>query len=92
LWAVTGLWFVTPDSRPAAAVVSWNANIAVVVNERHLKRILTDYATYYHSWRTHLSLETDCPEPREIQATDRGRVVEFPEIGGLHHHYPRVVA
>ena len=44
------------------------------------------------SWRTRLSLEMDCPQPREIQATDRGRVVEFPEIGGLHHHYQRVAA
>ena len=24
--------------------------------------------------------------------TDRGRVVEIPEIGGLHHHYERVAA
>jgi transposase InsO family protein len=64
----------------------------IVVNERHLKRMLADYFTYYHSWRTHLSLEMDCPQPREIQTTDRGRVVEFPEIGGLHHHYQRVAA
>ncbi len=32
LWAVTGRWFVTPDSRPAAAVVSWNADIPVAVH------------------------------------------------------------
>jgi hypothetical protein len=64
----------------------------IVFNERHLKRILADYFTYYHTRRTHLSLEMDCPQPREIQATDRGRVVEFPEIRGLHHHYQRVAA
>ena len=29
----------------------------VVLNERHLKRILTGYFGYYHRWRTHLSLE-----------------------------------
>jgi hypothetical protein len=23
---------------------------------------------------------------------DRGRVVESPEVGGLHHHYQRVAA
>jgi putative transposase len=50
------------------------------------------HGTYYHSWRTHLSLETDCPEPRDIHTTDRGRVVGFPEISGLHHHCQRVAA
>jgi hypothetical protein len=32
LWAVTGRWMVTPDSRPAAAVIFWHADIAVVVH------------------------------------------------------------
>jgi len=31
----------------------------VVLNERHLKRILTSYFDYYHHWRTHLSLGMD---------------------------------
>jgi hypothetical protein len=34
----------------------------------------------------------DCPEPREVQAEDRGRVVEVPEVSGLHHHYERRAA
>jgi hypothetical protein len=33
----------------------------VVLNERHLKRILSSYFNYYHRWRTHLSLEIDSP-------------------------------
>jgi hypothetical protein len=64
----------------------------IVFNERHVQRILAAYFTYYHSWRTHLSSEMDCPQPREIQAADRGRVVECPEIDGPHHHYQRVAA
>ena len=64
----------------------------IVVNERHLKRIIADYFVYYHSWRTHLSLEMDCPEHREVQLKNRGQVVERDEIGGLHHHYERVAA
>jgi transposase InsO family protein len=145
LWAVTGRWFVTPDSRPAEAfpwqdppkyllrdrdkiygqafkkrvsAVGFEEVLTVarspwqnpyverligtirrdclghviVFNERYLKRILADYFTYYHTRRTHLSLEMDCPQPREIQATDRGRVVESSEFGGLHHHYQRVAA
>lgn len=34
---------------------------------RSLRRILTCYFLYYHKVRTHLSLEKDTPEPREIQ-------------------------
>jgi putative transposase len=64
----------------------------IVVNERHLKRILTDYFDYYHRWRMHQALERDCPESREVHAVDRGFVVEVDEVGGLHHHYERVAA
>jgi transposase InsO family protein len=64
----------------------------IVLNERHLVRLLRSYFGYYHRWRTHLSLDMDCPDPREIQTVDRGRVVEFPEVGGLHHHYERIAA
>jgi transposase InsO family protein len=64
----------------------------IVLNERHLKRILTSYFNYYHRWRTHLSLEMDSPEPRALQPPYLGRVVDFPEVGGLHHHYERLVA
>jgi hypothetical protein len=65
-------------------------NHVIVLNERHLKRILKTYFSYYHCWRTHLSLDMDCPEPRTVQA--KGKVREFPEVGGLHHHYERLAA
>lgn len=64
----------------------------IVLNERHLKRLLVRYFDYYHRWRTHRSLAMDCPEPREIQLPDLGPVKEMPEIGGLHHHYERLAA
>ena len=64
----------------------------VVLSDRHLKRILTRYFNYYHRWRTHLSLGMDCPESRSVQPTDLGKVVQFPELGGLHHHYERLAA
>jgi putative transposase len=59
----------------------------VVLNERHLKRILTGYFSYYHRWRTHLSLGMDSPSYRPVQLPGSGIVVQFREIGGLHHHY-----
>jgi len=67
-------------------------NHVVVLNDRHLKRILTSYFTYYHSWRTHLSLGMDSPESRSVQSPDLGKAVQFPEVGGLHHHYEQVAA
>jgi hypothetical protein len=65
----------------------------IVLNEDHLRRVLRSYFSYYHGWRTHLSLDLDCPELRETQRAEAGEVVEVPEVGGLlHHHYERRVA
>ena len=64
----------------------------VVLNETHLRRLLRDYLTYYHRCRTHLSLEKDSPESRPVERLDRGRIVETPLVGGLHHRYTRLAA
>jgi len=64
----------------------------IVLNERHLKRILTGYFDYYHRWRTHLSLGMDSPASRSVQPPTLGKVAQFPEVGGLHHHYERLAA
>lgn len=64
----------------------------VVLNDRHLKRALTNYLKYYHCWRTHLSLGMDSPDSRPVQLPSLGKVVQFPEVGGLHHHYERMAA
>jgi transposase InsO family protein len=64
----------------------------IILNERHLRRILREYFSYYHTCRTHLSLQKDTPEPRPVEPLEMGRVVAFPRIGGLHHRYERVAA
>jgi hypothetical protein len=64
----------------------------VVLNEQHLKGMLTSYFNYYRRWRTHLSLGMDSPESRAVQPPSLGKVVDFPEVGGLHHHYERLAA
>ena len=64
----------------------------MVLGERHFHRILTSYVAYYHHWRTHLSLEMDCPEPRPVQPSALGPVRAVCEVGGLHHHYERYAA
>jgi transposase InsO family protein len=64
----------------------------IVLDEVHLRRILGRYFSYYNATRCHLSLAGDAPEPRGIQEPELGRVVEFPEVGGLHHRYARAAA
>ncbi len=64
----------------------------IVLNERHLRRILVSYLDYYHGSRTHLSLGKDTPNGRPVQLAGFGKVVAFPQVGGLHHHYERLAA
>jgi transposase InsO family protein len=64
----------------------------VVFNENHLRRVLKSYFRYYHASRTHLSLSKDAPEPRAVQPPKLGRIVRFPEVGGLHYRYARRAA
>ncbi len=61
----------------------------IVLNERHLRRVLRSYMTYYHTARTHLSLAKQCPQPRPIHPSALGNVIAFPHLGGLHHEYRR---
>jgi len=65
-------------------------NHFVILNAKHLKRTLASYLVYYHGSRTHLGLEKQCPCPR--QASSIGRIIEMPQLGGLHHRYERVAA
>ncbi len=67
-------------------------NHVIVLNERHLRRILVLYLDYYHRSRTHLSLGKDTPEERPVQPGGGGKIVAFPQVGGLHHRYERLAA
>jgi putative transposase len=64
----------------------------IVWSARSLRRHLTGFVTYYHQSRTHLGLHKDAPEPRPVQGPEAGRIVAFPEVGGLHHRYERRAA
>ena len=65
-------------------------NHFVILNARHLKRILASYFVYYHASRTHLGLDKQCPIPRQVSSI--GRIITIPQLGGLHHRYERVAA
>jgi putative transposase len=62
----------------------------IVCGEAHLKRVLGSYFSYYHTTRTHRSLDDNAPWPRVIEPPEHGRVVAIPHVGGLHHRYTRV--
>jgi transposase InsO family protein len=64
----------------------------IVLNETGLRRVLKLYFEYYERTRTHLSLDKDAPIPRGVQPPELGKVVELPEVGGLHHRYERRAA
>lgn len=64
----------------------------IILNEAHLRRILTSYLDYYHRSRTRLALRKEAPESRLVQPAKGGKVVAFPQVGGLHHRYQRLAA
>jgi hypothetical protein len=64
----------------------------VIFGERQLRAVLEEYFEYCHHARTHRSLAQDSPVPRPVLPPSHGTVVEFPQIGGLHHLYTRRAA
>jgi putative transposase len=64
-------------------------NHVIIANERHLRRLLKSYSSYYHEARTHLSLDKQSPVPRSIEPPEQGKVVAIPHVGGLYHEYRR---
>jgi putative transposase len=60
----------------------------IAVNERHLKRLLSEYVRYYHEDRTHLGLGKGTPAGR-TRSVVGGPVVSHARLSGLHHRYDR---
>jgi putative transposase len=61
----------------------------IVLNERHLKRLMSEYVHYYNNDRTHLALEKTTPAGRLAATETRPtcKVVSMPRLGGLHRRY-----
>jgi transposase InsO family protein len=60
----------------------------IVLNERHLKRLMNEYVRYYHEDRTHLALAKETPAGSEVSKPGSGaRIIAMPRLGGLHHRY-----
>ena len=60
----------------------------IPIDERHLKRLLSEYIRYHHEDRTHLGLGKGTPNGRS-RAIPSGRVLSHERLGGLHHRYDR---
>jgi putative transposase len=60
----------------------------IVMNERHLKRLLSEYVCYYHDDRTHLGLGKGTPNCR-TSSRSSGHILSQERLGGLHHRYDR---
>ena len=67
-------------------MISWITSIAV--DERHLKRRLSEYIHYYHEDRTHLGLGKGTPDGR-THTIASGRVLSHVRVRGLHHRHER---
>lgn len=67
-------------------------NHCIILNERHLHRILSEFLEYYHKDRVHQGLDNDCPVSPEIDPPENGPVNSAPVLGGLHHRYSRKAA
>jgi putative transposase len=65
-------------------------NHFVILNTWHLKRTLASYFAYYHGSRTHLGLDKQCPFPRPVSSI--GKIIQIPQLGGLHYRYERIAA
>ena len=59
----------------------------LVVNERHLRAILTEFVRFYNQERPHRTLRLETPEP--IARPTTGSIRASPVLGGLHHVYKR---
>jgi putative transposase len=61
----------------------------IILNERHLKRLMSEYVSYYHEDRTHLGLAKDMPagRPTATRSAVESNIRSFPRLGGLHHRY-----
>ena len=61
----------------------------IVLNERHCKRLMTEYVRYYHDDQTHLGLNKQTPAGRKSATgtTAGAKVISIPRLGGLHHRY-----
>ena len=61
----------------------------IPLNEKHLRRLVRDYISYFHDDRIHDSLGKDTPNRRPVEKrpSPSATVISSARLGGLHHRY-----
>ena len=61
----------------------------IPLNEQHLRRLIRDYAAYFHQDRIHDSLGKDTPNRRPVEQkpSAKATVISNARLGGLQHRY-----
>ena len=65
----------------------------LIVNRRHLERVLHVYVEHYNTHRPHRALDLHAPQPPEPSPTATiGEIQRRDRLGGLIHEYYRAAA
>ena len=66
----------------------------IPLDERHLRRLLREYASYHNADRIHDALNKDAPNGRPVEQrpSPAASIVAQPRLGGFHHRYSWSVA
>jgi hypothetical protein len=61
----------------------------IILNDIHLRRLIRDDISYYHTDRIHDPLKKDTPAMRPVSSKpdQSALLVSLKRIGGLHHRY-----
>ncbi len=98
--ATTGAFIRTPYRAPKANAFAerWTRSVReecldrlLIVNERHLERVLTEYVAYYNHARPHQGIGQQCPVVHE-RGPHHGPVHRRQVLGGIIHDYYRRAA
>ena len=80
---------MTSSRSPPSPSAHSTSDHVIVLNEKHLQRLLAGFASYYLNDRTHLSLKKDAPAMRAVESKPHpaAEIIALPRLGGLHHRY-----
>jgi transposase InsO family protein len=67
----------------------------LILNEKHLYKVLSEYVVYFRTARPHQGLEQRMPQSvgektKSTAQDNEGKIISLPVLGGLHHEYKRV--
>ena len=62
----------------------------ILFGDRHLRRVLSEFADHYHQERPHQSLDNNPIQPQPSNQPNEGEIVADERLGGLLRSYRRV--